>query len=57
MISQATPFSKKNFSFVGVAFKSYTCKNGTASSEKGHNILPENVKNERGAVCIPAGSG
>lgn len=40
-----------------VACKNYTCNNGIESSEEGHNILPEYVKNEWGVFCIPAGSG
>lgn len=35
-----------------VAYKSYTCKNGTESSKKGQNILPEYAKNEWSVVCI-----
>lgn len=42
---------------LNVAYKTYTCKNGTESSEEGHTILPEYVKNEWGVVCIPVGSG
>lgn len=37
--------------------KHYTCKNGTESSEEGHDILPKYVKNEWGVVFILVGSG
>lgn len=48
--------SQMTLFFSRVAYKSYTCKNGTESSKEGHNILPEYIKNEWSVVCI-AGSG
>uniref|UniRef100_A0A5F9D8B9 KRR1 small subunit processome component homolog n=1 Tax=Oryctolagus cuniculus TaxID=9986 RepID=A0A5F9D8B9_RABIT len=39
-----------------LAYKSYTCRNWTESSEEGHHILPECAKNERGVVCTSADS-